>query len=151
DFDGPFAPERAGALPTYSLLEIAMDGHHSLTGLKKSLQREGGLVSHLGTADARQVEKRIAAGDDYAALVYQAMALSVARSIASLAVVVCGQVDAIILTGGVAYSQMFTEMITDRIKFIAPVTVLAGENEMKALAEGAWRVINGLEQPNCYQ
>ncbi len=150
DYDGPFAPERAGGLPTYSLLELVLDGKTTLPQIKKKLQRQGGLISHLGTADAGEVEKRVVAGDAYAALVYQAMALSVAKGIASLSVVVDGHADAIVLTGGIAHSQMLVEMIANRVKFIAPVVILPGENEMQALAEGAWRVIDGKEQARSY-
>ena len=89
-------------------------------------------------------------GDENAKLVYEAMALGVARSIAKLAVVVNGKVDQILLTGGIAYSKMFTDMVIERVKFIAPVTVMAGENEMQALAEGAYRVLNGEEEAHIY-
>jgi butyrate kinase len=92
----------------------------------------------------------IEAGDEQVALVYEAMALSVARSIAKLAVVIDGKVDVIVLTGGLAYSERFTGLIRKRVSFIASVSVLAGENEMQALAEGAYRVLSGEETAACY-
>ena len=102
-------------------------------------------MSHLGTRDAREVEKRIDAGDSYAALVYEAMALNVAKAISRLAVTVCGDVDYIVLTGGIAYSQRFTDWIIQRVSFIAPVCIVPGENEMEALALGGLRVLRGQE------
>ncbi len=150
DDEGAFAPERAGLIPAFKLAKLAyLDGMDYKTLMKK-LQRQGGLVSHLGVTDARQVEAMIEAGDQSARLVYEAMALSVARSIASLSVVVSGQVDAIILTGGIAYSETFTGMVAGRVGRIAPVAVLPGENEMQALADGCCRVLAGEEQASVY-
>ncbi|MBR4421338.1 MAG: butyrate kinase [Erysipelotrichaceae bacterium] len=150
DDEGAFSPERASQLPAFKLLKYVFD--HDLTYSKamKVLQKKGGLTSLLGVQDAREVEKMIADGDEWAREVYEAMALGVARSIAKLAVVVNGQIDQILLTGGIAYSKMFTEMVIERVKFIAPVTVMPGENEMQALAEGAYRVLNGEEEAHVY-
>lgn len=147
DDEGAFSPERAGALPIYRMLAALEKKHLDYAGTMKLLQRGGGLMSWFGTSDTRAVEKMaLQDGNKQAKLVYDAMALSVARSIAKLAVVVDGQVDAIVLTGGIAYSQYFTGEITRRVRFIAPVTVLPGENEMDALAQGAFRVLTGQEQ-----
>jgi len=88
----------------------------------------------------------IADGDEYAKLVYEAMALAVAKNIATLAATVCGKVDGIVLTGGIAYSEMFTKWVSDRVSFIAPVTVYGGENEMESLTLGALRVLRGEEK-----
>jgi len=151
DDEGPFSGERTGLIPAYKMVKIACEAGQDYSALMKQLQRGGGMTSLLGESDARKVEKRIAEGDEEAKLVYEAMALSVSRSIASLATVVCGNVDQIILTGGVAYSKIFPGMITERVKFIAPVTVLPGENEMQALADGAWRVLNGKETAKIYK
>ena len=150
DDEGAFSPERASALPAFKLLKYVFDRGLDYNGAMKVLQKKGGLNSLLGTTDAREVEKMIENGDENAKLVYEAMALGVARSIAKLAVVVNGKVDQILLTGGIAYSKMFTDMVIERVKFIAPVTVMAGENEMQALAEGAYRVLNGEEEAHIY-
>lgn len=150
DDEGPFSTERAGLIPAYKLCKLAFSDGYDYNSLMKLLQRGGGLKSLLGETDARSVEKRISAGDEKALLAYQAMALSVARSIASLAVVVNGSVDQIILTGGIAYSEMFTKMIRKRVSFIAPVTVMPGENEMQALADGAYRVLTHQEEAKEY-
>ncbi len=150
DSEGPFSPERAGGLPTYPLLAMVEAKPDRLTALQRRLRQDGGLADLLGETDVRRVEEKIAAGDRQADLVYQAMALAVAKSIATLAVVVNGQAEAIILTGGIAKSNQFCQLVAERVDFIAPVTILPGENEMQALAEGGWRVIDGVEQVNVY-
>lgn len=150
DDEGAFSSERCGLIPAFKLARIACSDGMSYEKLMKKLQRASGLNSLIGEPDARKVEARIANGDAEAKLAYEAMALSVCRSIASLSVVIDGKVDQIILTGGVAYSEMFTSMIRQRTSFIAPVTVIPGENEMQALAEGAWRVLTGEETATYY-
>ena len=117
----------------------------------KNVRGKGGIVSYLDTVDAREVEERIANGDEYAKLIYDALALQVAKSIGELATVVNGDVDAIIITGGIAYSKYMSESIVKRVKFIAPVEVLAGENELEALAFGALRVLDGEEEATIYR
>lgn len=150
DDEGPFSSERAGLIPAFKLAKLAYEDGRDYASLMALLQRGGGLTSLLGEPDARKVEERIAAGDRAAKLAYEAMALSVSRSIASLAAVVCGEVDQILLTGGVAYSALFTGMVSRRVTFIAPVTILPGENEMQALADGAYRVLTGEEEAKDY-
>ncbi len=150
DDEGAFAPERAGLLPAQQLIEICTKCGRSYQELTKMLRRTGGLMDHLGTTDLREVEKMISEGDAHANLVYEAMALNVAKDIARLAAVVSGEVDAIILTGGIAYSKKFTSLVTGRIKWIAPVKIFAGENEMESLAHGALRVLTGEEQAREY-
>lgn len=145
DEDGPFAPERAGMLPLSPVLDLIRDGKLDDRGARRLIKGEGGLVAWLGTNDSRKAEEMIDAGDSRAALVYEAMALNVAKSIARLAPVCRGKVDAIILTGGIAYSERFTGMITPMVDWIAPVTVIPGENEMQSLAEGILRVLRGEE------
>jgi butyrate kinase len=112
----------------------------------KMVKRQGGQMAHLGTTDRREVEKRIADADGHARLIYDAMALNVAENIAKCAPFVKGKVDAILLTGGTAYSKYFTEYIRERVEFIAPVIVYAGEDEMLSLALGGLRVLRGEEK-----
>jgi butyrate kinase len=150
DDEGPFSPERAGGLPNYMLLKHVFENGLTYAEAMKQLQRKGGLMSHFGTADLRTVQQMAAAGSPQAALVLDAMALSIAQGIARLAVVVNGAVDAIVLTGGIAHSADFTGSIEERVKFIAPVTVIPGENEMQALAEGIGRVLRGEETAQVY-
>ena len=111
----------------------------------KQMQRKGGLVSHFGTADSREVERLVLAGDEHAKLVYDAMALNIAKNIAKLSVDVNGKIDYIVLTGGIAYSSYITKAVKERVEFIAPVEVIPGEKEMDSLANGALRVLTGLE------
>lgn len=151
DDEGPFSPERAGLIPNFKLTKMICQNNLSYQDAMFKQQRQGGLTSLLGETDLRRVQERIQAGDQEAALAYDAMALGVAESIGRLAVVVEGRVDQIILTGGIAYSEMFTGKVEARVRFIAPVTVLPGENEMQALADGACRVLDGEEEATVYQ
>lgn len=144
--DGPFSPERAGTLPAWCLVEMATLGTYTLPDMKKKINGKGGLIAHLGINDLRDVIKMIDAGDQKAALVYEAMAYNIAKEIGLLAPVVNGDVDAIVLTGGLAYNDDFVGLIRERVEFIAPVLVFAGEDEMSALALGALRVLEKEEE-----
>ena len=146
DDEGPFSPERAGGLPGFRIVDLCYDKFDNKGDMMKQLQRKGGLVDHLGTTDSRDVEKMIADGDKHAEMIYKAMALNVAKNIAKLSVDVNGKIDYIILTGGIAFSKMFTELVAERVKFIAPVEVMPGEKEMDSLAFGAIRVLDGKEK-----
>lgn len=148
--DGPFSPERAGTVPTGDLVELCFSGKYFRNEMMRSLVGEGGLVGYLGTNDAVLVEKRIAAGDEKAKLVYDAMAYQIAKEIGSAATVLNGKIDAIILTGGLAYGKEFIELITSKIDWISEVVVYPGEDELQALAEGAIRVLSGEEQAKDY-
>jgi butyrate kinase len=148
--DGPFSPERAGTVPAGDLVALCFSGDHYREEIMKKLIGQGGLVGYLGTNDAVSVEKRIEAGDEEAKLVYDAMAYQVAKEIGSASTVLSGKVDAIILTGGLAYGKSFVKSITDRINWIADVIVHPGENELQALAEGALRVLRGEEEVKAY-
>lgn len=143
--DGPIAPERAGSLPAWDLVSFVLDNGYSKQEMKKLLAGKGGVVAYLGTNDMRDVEERIKAGDKEAAEVLGAAAYTVAKEIGSLAAALEGKVDAIVLTGGLAHDKTFTEWVKNRVEFIAPVKVYAGENEMESLAEGALRVLSGEE------
>ncbi len=145
DDEGPFSPERAGHLPTYSVIDWCYDVCPDKKAMLEQIQRRGGLVSHFGTADSREIEARIQAGDAEAKLVYDAMALNIAKGIAKLSADVSGNVDYIVLTGGISYSQYITKAVTERVQFIAPVEIVPGEREMEALAKGALRVLTGEE------
>lgn len=148
---GPFSPERAGALPLEKLVKLCLSGKYTFSELKKILIGNAGLVAHLDTNDGREVENRITKGDDKAALIYEAMAYQVAKEVGAMATVVTGNVDGIVLTGGLAHSTMLVKMITDRVTFIQQVLVYPGEDELQALAEGALRVLRGEEQPKVYK
>lgn len=146
DEEGPFSPERSGGLPVFQTLEWAAGSGEPFRALYKHVKTKGGLMGHLGTNDAREVEAMIAEGDEHAKLVYEAMALSIAKHIATLAASLKGRVDAVIVTGGLAKSKMLTEWIGERVGFIAPFAVIAGENEMESLVKGTLRVLSGQEE-----
>jgi butyrate kinase len=143
DDGGPFSVERAGVIPLSYVIDMAYSGHYSQKELSKKLRGMGGVKAHLGTHDLREVERRIADGDSYAREIYEAFAYQISKGIGELAPVLSGDYDAVILTGGAAYSNILTDWITERVSFIAPVVVLPGENEMEALAQGAVRLLNG--------
>jgi len=150
DDEGPFSPERAGGLPGFQLIAVATSGEYDYNAMYKKITRQAGLMSHFGTTDAREVLKMMDEGDQRAALVLEAMCHNVAKNVAKLAVVVRGRVDHIIITGGLAYSKVFTGWISERVEFLAPVSVLPGENEMESLALGALRVLRGEEMAREY-
>lgn len=150
DDEGPFSPERAGLIPNYKLVKRVCAEGMTYEESMKMLQRKGGLISLLGVSDVRKVEEMIKAGNPEVELVYDAMALGVSEGIGRLATVVNGQIHQIILTGGIAYSSMFTDKVSERVRFISPITVIPGENEMQALAEGAYRIITGKEKVKQY-
>ena len=153
DGTGPFSPERAGGLPVGDVLRMAYsvppydDKHYTYEEMFRKIAGQGGLVAHLGTNDAREVERRIEEGDEHARLVYEAMAYQIAKEIGAMATVLKGDVDAIVLTGGLARSQMLVNWIVERVAWIAPVKVYPGEDEMLAMAQGALRVLRGEEEP----
>lgn len=148
--EGPFSPERAGGLPVLDLAKLCYSGKYTYNEMKKKLIGQGGIVAHLGTNDVREVYKRIEEGDKNAELVLEAMAYQTAKEIGAMAVVLKGRVDAIGITGGIAYNEDFVKRISERVKFIAPVYVYPGEDEMSALAEGAYRVLSGEEKAKMY-
>lgn len=150
DEEGPFSPERSGGLPMFDVIRMCFDGEHTYNSMMKMVKRQGGLMAHLGTTDSREVEKMVNDGDEHAKLIYDAMALNVAKNIAKVAPNVCGKVDAILLTGGIAYSKYVTAEIEKYVSFIAPVVVYAGEDEMKSLALGGLRVLRGEEKAKTY-
>lgn len=148
--DGPFSPERAGGLPALDLANLCFSGKYSYEEIKKMINGRGGLTALLGTNDVREVLKRINNGDKYARLVFEAMAYRVAKEIGGMASVLKGHVDAIGITGGIAYCEEFVTIIKDRVNFIAPIYVYPGEIEMLALAQGALRVLNSKETLKTY-
>lgn len=148
--EGPFSPERAGTVPIGDLVSLCFSGQYYREEITKMLVGQGGLVGYLGTNDAVKVEKMIEAGDEKAKLVYSAMAYQVAKEIGAASAVLNGKVDAIIITGGLAYGKSFVKEISDRISWIADVIVQPGEDELQALAEGALRVLRGEENEKVY-
>lgn len=150
DDGGPFAPERSGSLPLDFIVDLCYSGKYTKADVRRKIRGDGGLKAHLGTADCKQVEDMIAQGDDYAKLVYEAMGYQIAKGIGNICTVFDGPIDAIILTGGVAYSNMIIQMVKNRVSFIAPVVVYPGENEMESLTLGVLRILRGEEEVGRY-
>ena len=150
DSEGSYTPERAGTIPVAALIRLCYSGEYTLKDLCKSTVGGAGLKGYLGTNDAREVVARIHAGDDYAKLIYEGLGYQIAKEIGAYAVVLKGKVDAICLTGGLAHDSYITDYIADMVKFIAPVMVFPGEDELRALVEGVLRVMDGEEQPQTY-
>jgi len=150
DGDGPFSPERSGTVPIGDLIKVCFSGEYTLPEMKKLVKGHGGMVAYLGTHDMRIVEEQIDNGNQKAHLVYEAMAYQIAKEIGAQSTVVNGKVDAIVLTGGMAKSTRFPDLIKQRVEFIAPVFLLPGEREMNALAFGALRILNKEEEVKTY-
>ncbi len=156
DGTGPFAPERAGGLPVGDVARMCYgvppyEGYDlTYEQMFAKIAGRGGLVAHLGTNSAVEVENRIAAGDQHARLIYEAMAYQIAKETGAMATVLKGQVDAVVVTGGVAHSKMLLDWIRERVSWIAPLMVYPGEDEMLALAQGALRVLRGEEGAQAY-
>lgn len=149
--EGPMSPERTGGIQLTTWTELCCSGKYTEAQLQKIICGKGGLYSYLGVTDCRQVEKMIEEGNQRAAVVYEAMAYQVAKSIAAMTIPLKGKVDAIILTGGAAHSKMLTGMIQEYAGHLGNFVLMPGENELEALAEGAWRILEGREEANIYQ
>ncbi len=150
DGEGPFSPERSGTLPVGDLVNMCFSGMYTKEKIKKMITGEGGLVAYLGTNSAYEVETRAMEGDEEAKFYYDAMAYQVAKTIGSMCPVMKGNVDAILLTGGLANSKYFVNKIIERVHRIAPVHVYPGEDEMRALAMNGLMVIKGEIKPKVY-
>ena len=150
DGDGAFSPERAGGVPNGALVKMCFSGKYSEKEVYGKLVGKGGFNAYLGTNDMREVTKRANEGDSEAAEAKQAFLLQVAKDIGSMACVLNGKVDQIIVTGGIAYGADVVAALKERAEWIAPFTVYPGEDELLALAQGALRVLNGEEEPKVY-
>jgi butyrate kinase len=148
--DGPMAPTRCGAIPVASVIKMCFSGKYTERQLQEMVIKNGGLVDHLGTSDARDVARMIAAGDEYAKLIYDAFIYQIGKYIGAYATVLHGKVDGILLTGGVSNDKVLVEKVTEMVKYIAPVKVYAGELETEAMASGALRVLTGQEKAKVY-
>ncbi|MBR6538476.1 MAG: butyrate kinase [Bacteroides sp.] len=138
DGEGPFSPERAGTLPAGNLIDMCFSGNYTQAQLKKMVCGQGGLAAHLGTTDVQAIQKRIDEGDEHARLILESMIYHIAKAVGGAAVALWGKIDAILLTGGIAYSEYITSQLKARVSFLAPVFIYPGEDELEALA------LNGL-------
>jgi len=150
DGEGPFSPERSGTLPAGALAKLCFSGKVSLDDLKKMIKGEGGLVAHMGTNDAYEIELKAKDGDAKAQLIQDAMAYQVGKSIGALSATLKGEVDGIILTGGIAHNTDLVNYVKEMVSFVAPVVVYPGEDEMKALAMNGYMVLRDEVVPKRY-
>ena len=150
DGEGPFSPERAGSLPAADLIRLCFSGKYTEAQLLKRVAGQAGLTAHLGSNDMRAIEKRISEGDEHAKLIVDAMIYHVAKNIVAEGAVLCGKIDAILLTGGLARSEYIITGLRRRIDFLAPVYCYPGEDEMEALAMNALEVLRGRQEAKVY-
>lgn len=148
---GPMSPERSGSLPPGPLIRLCFSGKYTEDELIKMVHGKGGLMAHLGTTSVPEVLDRILNRDLHAMLVLRGMCYSIAKEIGAMAVGLKGDVDAILLTGGIAHSKRVTDFIAGHVDFIAPIYVYPGENELRALAENALAVLRGERKAKVYE
>lgn len=148
--EGPFSPERCGGLQMDTIVNMCFSGEYTKADMLAFANKKGGVSAHLNTNDMREVEDRAANGDEKAKLVFEAMAYNIAKEIGAMAAVLSYDVDAVILTGGLAYSKPFTKLISQRVEKIAPIVIYPGEDELQALCDGALRVLKGEESVKEY-
>ena len=151
DGEGPLSPERAGAIPALSLVKLCFSGKYTIEEINKKIVGHGGAVAYLNTNDFREVRKMAQDGNEKAKIIIDAFVYQVSKEIGACSVVLNGKVDAILLTGGIAYNKDITKAIEDKVGFISEVVVYPGEDELLALAQGALRVLNGEEEVKEYQ
>lgn len=149
--EGPYSVERCGTLPCTQLVKLCYSGKYTEKEMQTKILKESGLFAYLGTKDAREAEKRMEEGDQYARLILEGLCYQVAKEIGAMATVLAGEVDHIVLTGGLAHSKFISGEISRRVSFISSVMVMPGEEEMEALALGALRVLKGEEQALIYR
>lgn len=148
--DGPMAPTRCGQLPVKDVINMCYSGMYTEREMRDKVTKTGGLVDHLGTSDAREVEQMVRDGNRYAKLVYDAMIYEIGKAAGAMAAVLKGQVDGIVLTGGISHDRYVVGGLREMLSFLAPIEVMAGEFEMEALAAGAIRVLEGKEEGKVY-
>ncbi|MFP5226601.1 MAG: butyrate kinase [Acidobacteriota bacterium] len=144
--EGPFGPDRTGGLPVRALVKLCFSGKYSEKELDRHVFGDGGLFAYLGTRDLQEVERRIENLDEKATLVFETMVYQIAKEAGALAAVLKGRVDAVLLTGGMARSERLVRLLRGYLEWIAPVEVYPGEDELRALAEGVFRVLDGEEE-----
>ena len=144
--EGPFGPDRAGSLPVRELIRLCFSGNMTEAELDRHVFGDGGLFAYLGTRDLREVERRIDLGDAAAVAVVEAMVYQIGKETGAMAAVLEGKMDAVLVTGGMAHSERIVEKLRNYLDWIAPVAVYPGEDELRALAEGVFRVLDGEEE-----
>lgn len=148
--EGPFTPERAGTLPVFQLIDLCFSGEYTKETLKKHIVSKGGLFSYIGTSDGIEIEKRIASGDEEAKFYLEAMGYQIVKNIGALYFAAKGDIDAVLLTGGLAYSKNLIQFLQDNLPDYVNIKIYPGENEMESLVLGVLRVLQGKEEVKHY-
>ncbi len=151
DGEGPFSPERAGTLPSADLVRLCYSGRYTESELLKRIAGNAGLSAHLGTTDVKKIIENIEAGDQHAQLLIDAMIYQTAKAIAAEGAVLYGQIDAVLITGGIAHSDYITSRLRPRVEFLAPVHIYPGEDEMEAMALNALTALRGEQEVKVYE
>ena len=144
--EGPFGPDRTGGLPARALVKLCFSGRFGQKEIDRKVFGDGGLFAYLGTRDLQEVERRIDGGDQQAAAIFEAMVYQIAKEAGAMAAVLQGKVDAVLLTGGMAHSERVVSLLRGYLEWVAPIRVYPGEDELQALSEGVFRVLDGEEQ-----
>jgi butyrate kinase len=148
--DGPITPERAGFCPPFDLIDMCFSGEFTREEIRNKLVGNGGAVAFFGTNSMQEVEKMAGAGNERARIFLKAYVLNICKYIAAMAATADGKVDAILLTGGIANSKFITDAIAEKVKFIAPVAVYPGEDEIASLAEYGYMILAGKTKIHTY-
>ncbi|MEG1773517.1 MAG: butyrate kinase, partial [Oscillospiraceae bacterium] len=151
DDAGPFSPERSGSVPLSYIVEMCYSGEYNRREMIRKLRGMGGLKAYLGTYDMREIERMVDEGNPLATSLFEAEAYQIAKGIGEMAPVLCGKIDAIILTGGMAYSRRLIEGVERLISFLGPVRICPGEDELESLALGALRILRGEETASVFE
>ncbi|QZE15656.1 butyrate kinase [Halosquirtibacter laminarini] len=151
DGEGPLSPERSGSLPNGQLVDLCFSGDYTQSAIRKMICGRGGFVAHLGTSDGLEIQSRAEAGDDKAQHMIDVMAYQISKAIGEMATVVAGKVDAILITGGLAYDKAMVAEISRRVSFLAPISIHPGEDEMDAMYSNAQRYLDGEEALKVYE
>jgi len=151
DGDGPFSPERSGSLPVADLVRLCFSGKKDRETILRMITGRGGVVAYTGTNNLQELRERIAKGDQFCKTVYEAMIYQVAKEIGAQSVVLQGDIDAIVITGGIANDSVFVNRLAEYCRQLAPILLFPGEEEMQALVFGVLRVLRGLEEARRYQ
>lgn len=149
--EGPFSPERSGSVPVFQLAELCFSGKYTHAEVKKMLRGNAGINAYIGSNDVRDLIKMVEEKDPKAIIIFDAFVYQISKEIAAMSTNVNGKVDAIILTGGVAYNKLFTDEVAKRVNFISNVHIYPGEMELEALTYGALDVMNGVEEAKLYE
>lgn len=151
DGEGPFSPERAGYVPARELIQLCFSGKYNQFEMENFFIRKGGMLVYLGTTDMRKIEEMVDNGDEKAAMLYRAMVYNIAKTIGSMYAVLDSDADAIVLTGGLSYSEKFCDMLKAKISKMAPVLVYPGEDELLSMVQGTLRVLTGTEDARIFE